>query len=59
VVLADQLILARASRLQALPVLTFDARFSASLVMFSFLPRCEIRQLAVFVYPTGIKAHDA
>jgi predicted nucleic-acid-binding protein len=28
--LADQLILARASRLQALPVLTFDARFSAS-----------------------------
>lgn len=30
VVLADQLILARASRLQALPVLTFDARFSTS-----------------------------
>jgi hypothetical protein len=29
-VLADQLILARASSLQALPVLTFDARFSAS-----------------------------
>ena len=28
--LADQLILARASRLQALPVLTFDARFSTS-----------------------------
>jgi predicted nucleic-acid-binding protein len=28
--LADQLILARAGRLQALPVLTFDARFSAS-----------------------------
>jgi len=27
--LADQLILARAGRLQALPVLTFDARFSA------------------------------
>jgi|694.fasta_scaffold95949_5 predicted nucleic-acid-binding protein len=28
--LADQLILARASRLQALPVLTFNARFSTS-----------------------------
>lgn len=28
--LADQLILARAGRLQALPVLTFDARFSTS-----------------------------
>jgi predicted nucleic-acid-binding protein len=28
--LADQLILARASRLQALPVLTFDAHFSTS-----------------------------
>jgi predicted nucleic-acid-binding protein len=28
--LADQLILARASRLQALPVLTFDARFATS-----------------------------
>ena len=22
-------------------------------------PRCEIRQLAVYVYPGGIKAHDA
>ena len=25
----------------------------------SFSPRCEIRQLAVFVYPGGIKAADA
>jgi hypothetical protein len=31
----------------------------ASFVMASFSPRCEIRQLAVFVYPGGIKAHDA
>jgi hypothetical protein len=31
----------------------------ASFVMASFFPRCEIRQLAVFVYPGGIKAHDA
>jgi len=31
----------------------------ASLVMASFSPRCEIRQLAVFVYPGGIKAPDA
>ncbi len=28
-------------------------------VMASFSPRCEIRQLAVFVYPGGIKAPDA
>ena len=27
--------------------------------MACFSPRCEIRQLAVFVYPGGIKAHDA
>ena len=27
----------------------------ASFVMASFSPRCEIRQLAVFVYPGGIK----
>lgn len=27
--------------------------------MASFSPRCEIRQLAVFVYPGGIKAPDA
>jgi hypothetical protein len=27
--------------------------------MASFSPRCEIRQLAVFVYPGGIKAADA
>jgi hypothetical protein len=25
----------------------------ASLVMFSFIPRCEFRQLKVFVYPGG------
>ena len=31
----------------------------AFLVMASFSPRCEIRQLAVFVYPGGIKAFDA
>ncbi len=31
----------------------------AFLVMASFSPRCEIRQLAVFVYPGGIKAPDA
>ena len=31
----------------------------ASDVMASFSPRCEIRQLAVFVYPGGIKAPDA
>ena len=31
----------------------------AFLVMASFSPRCEIRQLAVFVYPGGIKAADA
>jgi hypothetical protein len=31
----------------------------AFLVMASFSPRCEIRQLAVFVYPGGIKAHGA
>ena len=31
----------------------------ASFVMASFSPRCEIRQLAVFVYPGGIKAPDA
>jgi len=31
----------------------------ASLVMASSSPRCEIRQLAVYVYPGGIKAHDA
>jgi hypothetical protein len=29
------------------------------LVMASFSPRCEIRQLAVFVYPGGIKAPNA
>ena len=28
-------------------------------VMASFSPRCEIRQLAVLVYPGGIKAPDA
>jgi hypothetical protein len=33
--------------------------FLASLVMASSSPRCEIRQLAVFVYPGGIKAPDA
>lgn len=27
--------------------------------MASFSPRCEIRQLAVFVYPGGIKAPNA
>jgi hypothetical protein len=31
----------------------------ASLVMASFYPRCEIRQLAVYVYPGGIKAPTA
>ena len=31
----------------------------ASLVMASSSPRCEIRQLAVYVYPGGIKAHEA
>ncbi len=31
----------------------------ASFVMAPFFPRCEIRQLAVYVYPGGIKAHDA
>ena len=31
----------------------------ASFVMASFSPRCEIRQLAVFVDPGGIKAPDA
>ncbi len=31
----------------------------AFLVMASFSPRCEHRQLAVFVYPGGIKAPDA
>jgi len=31
----------------------------AFLVMASFSPRCEIRQLAVFVYPGGIKAPNA
>ena len=31
----------------------------AAFVMASFSPRCEIRQLAVFVYPGGIKAPDA
>ena len=31
----------------------------ASFVMASSSPRCEIRQLAVYVYPGGIKAHDA
>ena len=31
----------------------------AFLVMASFTPRCEIRQLAVLVYPGGIKAPDA
>jgi hypothetical protein len=31
----------------------------AFLVMASFSPRCEIRQLEVFVYPGGIKAADA
>ncbi len=31
----------------------------AFLVMASFSPRCEIRQLAVFVYHGGIKAPDA
>ena len=31
----------------------------ASFVMASSFPRCEIRQLAVFVYPGGIKAPDA
>jgi hypothetical protein len=31
----------------------------AFLVMASFSPRCEIRQLAVFIYPGGIKAPDA
>jgi hypothetical protein len=28
-------------------------------VLASFSPRCEIRQLEVFVYPGGIKAPDA
>ena len=31
----------------------------ASFVLASFSPRCEIRQLAVFVYPGGIKVPDA
>ncbi len=31
----------------------------AAFVMASFSPRCEIRQLAVFVFPGGIKAPDA
>ena len=31
----------------------------AFLVMASISPRCEHRQLAVFVYPGGIKAPDA
>jgi hypothetical protein len=31
----------------------------AFLVMASLSPRCEIRQLAVFVYPGGIKSPDA
>jgi hypothetical protein len=31
----------------------------ASLVMASSFPRCEIRQLAVYVYPGGIKAPTA
>jgi len=31
----------------------------ASFVMASFYPRCEIRQLAVYVYPGGIKAPNA
>ncbi|MCS5698424.1 hypothetical protein NZK32_05120 [Cyanobium sp. FGCU-52] len=31
----------------------------ASLVMAASFPRCEIRQLAVYVYPGGIKAPDA
>lgn len=33
--------------------------FLASLLMASSSPRCEIRQLAGFVYPGGIKAPDA
>ena len=36
-----------------------DAGALASFVMASSCPRCEIRQLAVYVYPGGIKAHDA
>jgi hypothetical protein len=31
----------------------------ASFVMASSSPRCEIRQLAVYVYLGGIKAHEA
>lgn len=33
--------------------------FLAFFVMGSSSPSCEIRQLAVYVYPGGIKAHDA
>jgi hypothetical protein len=36
-----------------------DAGVPRLLVMASFSPRCEIRQLAVFVYPGGIKAPTA
>ena len=36
-----------------------DAGVPRLLVMASFSPRCEIRQLAVFVYPGGIKAPNA